>query len=151
MPDGSRQTPLLVTSPPCAWLGAGRKALVADGETYEEPFDVDGKQSTGAWTALRVGLADKACEFLLDGDLAKGCRIRRAADPRQWIDRLDGNTEAETTINLWGCAEYPDWCMSYSLDPEGTLSPTDNPNDCVLGVTPSSEVADDWHRRVVQL
>ena len=44
MPDGSRQTPLLVTSPPCAWLGAGRKALVADGETYEEPFDVDGKQ-----------------------------------------------------------------------------------------------------------
>ena len=26
------------------------------------------------------------------------------------------------------------------LDPEGTLSPTDNPNDCVLGVTPSSEV-----------
>ena len=28
--DGSRQTPLLVTSPPCAWLGAGRKALVAE-------------------------------------------------------------------------------------------------------------------------
>ena len=155
MPDGSRQTLLLVTSPPCAWLGAGRKALIADGETYEEPLDVEpnGKQSTGAWTALRVGLADKACEFLLDGDLAKGCRIRRAADPRQWLEVSERIMEAETTMCLWGCVEHPEWCMSYSLDPEGTLSPTDNPNDCVLGVTPSSEVVlvprGDKNRRLV--
>ena len=61
--------------------------------------------------------------------------------------------EAETTMCLWGCVEHPEWCMSYSLDPEGTLSPTDNPNDCVLGVTPSSEVVlvprGDKNRRLV--
>ena len=90
MGPSARSTFLIVKAPPCSWLGAGRKALIADGATHSHTFEADflpGKPTLhGLYCALRVGLAKDAAEFLVEGDMASGARIYRKSDRRQWLE-----------------------------------------------------------------
>ena len=70
-----RSTYLIVKAPPCSWLGDGRKALIAEGRTHVSTFDSPiqpGKQLNGVHSSLRVGAAERACEFAVEGSMSSG-------------------------------------------------------------------------------
>lgn len=127
---------LVVKAPPCAWLGTGRKALIADGATHEHTFDLNGRLLNGVFCALRVGPVEDACEFFCKGDLRAGaCQLFRDKDRRQWLEPDHDRREPGTDIHLWGCVEYADWAKAYVLNADMTISPnTNNPHNVCLGV-----------------
>lgn len=129
-----RSSIFIVQSPPCSWLGSGRKALVVNGPTNRHEFDLDGTTLHGLWSPLTVGPACDACEFTLAGDLLSGCTLFRKSDRRQWLENDHGRKEVGTPIHCWGCIERPEWARRYALAADGTMSPVPNPNQLCLGV-----------------
>ena len=129
---------LIVKAPPCSWLGHGRKALVADGATHDHDFEAPhepGRQLHGRWCALRVGLERDACEFFVEGEMARGCRLWRDNERRtMWVDNDHDQRTVGTPINLWGCIEKPEWVKAYVFNSDGTLSPSPDPHGVCLGV-----------------
>ena len=131
---------LIVKAPPCSWLGAGKKALVVAGATHEHDFEVDGSPLHGLWAPLQVGLANDACEFNVEGNLASGARISIKSEPRMWLENDHGRFEKDVPIHAWGCIEHPEWVKTYKLNADGTMSPEGN-GDLVLGVHREGGVA----------
>ena len=131
---------LIVKAPPCSWLGAGKKALVVAGATHEHDFEVDGSPLHGLWAPLQVGLANDACEFNVEGNLASGARISIKSEPRMWLENDHGTIEKDVPIHAWGCIEHPEWVKTYKLNADGTMSPEGN-GDLVLGVHREGGVA----------
>jgi hypothetical protein len=91
----------------------------------------------------------------VEGDMATGCTIRRKSDPRMWLENDHDRRNAGTRIMCWGCIEH-DWCKRYVFNGDGTVSPTPNPHDVVLGVQREDHQAkvvfvprDDQQRRII--
>ena len=133
-----RSTFLIVKAPPCSWLGSGRKALIAEGGTHQHEFTADFLPGSptlhGLYCALRVGLAQDAAEFIVEGDMSSGARIYRKADRRLWLEPDHDRRDVETPVHLWGCVENSEWAKEYVFNADGTLSPSRNPTNVCLGV-----------------
>ena len=132
-------TILIVKSPPCSWLGAGRKVLIVDKykhtHTFESPYPKEQKkQLNGVWSQLRVGLARDACDFVIDGSMLNGCIIYRDSEKVQWLESDHDKKDPETDIHMWGCLEHKEWTKEYVFNSDGTVSPKHNPQNVCLGV-----------------
>jgi hypothetical protein len=151
----------IVKSPPCSWLGEGRKALVVDKAKHKHTFDSPipsekkkNQQLTGVFSALHIGLARDACEFHIEGELSKGCTVFRDREKVQWLENSGGKLDAETEINCWGCLEHKEWAKEYVLNGDGTLSPK-SVSKLVLGLSKGGDgklvfvKRDDTRRRLV--
>ena len=111
-------TILIVKSPPCSWLGAGRKVLIVDKykhtHTFESPYPKEQKkQLNGVWSQLRVGLARDACDFVIEGSVLNGCIIYRDSEKVQWLESDHDKKDPETDIHMWGCLEHKEWAKEY--------------------------------------
>ena len=131
-------TILIVKSPPCSWLGEGRKVLIVDKykhvHTFESPNPKEQKkQLNGVWSQLRVGLAREACDFVIEGS-QNGCIIYRDCEKVQWLESDHDRKDPETDIHMWGCLEHKEWTKEYVFNSDGTVSPKQNPQNVCLGV-----------------
>lgn len=134
MPPEKNSMFFIIKGPACSWLGEGHKALVMGGAITEHEFNMDGSQLHGIHAPLHVGLANHACEFMVDGDLeSTGGKIKLRSDSRMWLENDHSRLEVDVPIHLWGCVEHSEWCKSYVLNKDGTLSPVATPH-LVLGV-----------------
>jgi hypothetical protein len=132
---------LLVKAPACSFLGEGRKALVLGAQVAEHDFEVDGNVLHGLHAPLHVGLARDACEFEVDGDLeSAGAKLTLRSDSRMWLENDHSRFEADVPLHAWGCVEHSEWCKSYVLNSNGTLSPTPAPH-LVLGFERDGSIA----------
>jgi len=137
-------TILLVKSPPCGFVGNGRKVLVVGKEkhkhTFESPVPNEKKKKlNGIFSELRVGLAKEGCDFFLDGSLPNGCTIYRDAEKKQWLENTEDKRVPETEINCWGCVEHKEWAKEYVFNGDGTVSPKPNPKNVCLGLNKKND------------
>ena len=128
---GSDARVLLITSPPCDWLGVdARKALVVAGGVHAHTFSVPGVGAChGRHTRLRVGPARDAARFVFDGP--QSAMALRLADDRLLLLDCAGGTRvaaAGTNVNMHATVEHPEWAQTFAFARDGTLGPVDRSN-----------------------
>ena len=147
--------PLLLTSPPCEFLGPGPKAI-AHFDAFIEP-DSERIPGGGRGCQIGVGPAVDALSFVMEGE-PSDCILRRLDDPDLALEVAWRKLEVGTPLSLWHNTGHREWACRFRIHADNTVSPIDwhtgIASDLVLGVKGGSmEVVlvrpDDTPRRLV--
>lgn len=127
---------LLIDSPPCAWLGAGRKAIGLRGGAYDAPAPADGTGHGGRGRGIGIVLAERAVPFVLEGSRCSHV-LRLAEDSDLALEVNHRRMDIDNPLSLWSISGHRDWACRFSLGPDGTIAPAVGHNGgrpVVLGI-----------------
>ncbi len=113
---GAEERVLLLASPPCPWLGPGRRALVTRGAGYTAP------QHQGRGMALGVGAVAGAPAFAMEGP-DDALVLRLWADRPLALHVNGGRPVVGAKLSAWHSEARPTHATRFHLLPDRTLVP----------------------------
>jgi hypothetical protein len=109
-----KETPLIIRSPVCEWLGRGEKALCRRGNTYTNEW--------GRGNGVGIGDGKHAVLFLLDG-ADDNLRLRVVDDPDMSLEVNGRKMVVGSSLSLWSGKRDPDAACRFQMNENRTLSP----------------------------